>query len=281
MPAKIENESAKAGRTGVLLIHGLCGSPTEMRYVANGLSRQGYKVLCPQLAGHGGTSDDLKATSWQDWLESARRGLNELSAVCDSVIVGGLSTGALLALMLANEHPEKVKALALFSTPLWLNGNKIPWKMRIARRFLAFRAIAKHFDFPAPQEYGIKDKRIREFIRNALAVPGAAPTIAKTPGVSALERRWLANKVLGVLSQIRQPTLIIHPREDCIADIDNAFHLQKHLAGPVDLVVLEDSYHLVTVDRQRHVVVDETARFIDRLREKFTPSVTLGQPSLA
>ncbi len=37
--------------------------------------------------------------------------------------------------------------------------------MRIARRCLAFRAIAKHFDLPSPQDFGIKDERIREFIR--------------------------------------------------------------------------------------------------------------------
>ena len=39
------------GRVGVLLLHGLCGTPTEMRFVANGLARIGCTVHCPQLAG--------------------------------------------------------------------------------------------------------------------------------------------------------------------------------------------------------------------------------------
>ena len=30
------------------------------------------------------------------------------------------------------------------------------------------------------------------------------------------------------------------------------------LAGNVDMVVLDDSYHVVTVDRQRHVVAERT-----------------------
>ncbi len=42
-------------------------------------------------------------------------------------------------------------------------------------------------------------------------------------------------------------------------------YLQKKLAGTVDLVVLEDSYHMVTVDRQRHVVVERTTAFVGRV----------------
>ncbi len=273
MTKKDHSYRIKGGRTGVLLIHGLCGSPTEMRFVANGLAREGYTVLCPELAGHGRSADDLKASTWQDWLASANAGLNELSKTCDKVIVGGLSTGALLALMLAAQHPGKVSGLALYSPTIWLNGKNVPWTMRIARRCLAFRAVAKHFDLPAPQDFGIKDARIREFIRASLAKSGN-PVISTTPGLAALQRRWLAKKVVGLLGEIRQPTLIIHPREDGLADISNAFYLQKNLAGPVELTVLDDSYHLVTIDRQRQVVVDTTNRFLAGIATALKPSRT-------
>src|SRR5262245_16961523 len=55
------------GRLGFLLIHGLGGTPLEMRYVAQGLAYAGHTVHVPQLAGHCGSSDDLKATRWADW----------------------------------------------------------------------------------------------------------------------------------------------------------------------------------------------------------------------
>ena len=268
MSTPSHNGQIAAGRVGVLLIHGLCGSPAEMRFVANGLSREGYTVHSPVLAGHGGTSDELKATNWQDWLRSAEEGLDELAKTCDTIIAAGLSTGALLALMLAHRHPEKVKGIALFSPTLWLNGKKIPWKMRLARRFLAFKAVARHFDLPAPQAYGIKDERIRDFVSKASRASGNSTTAHSTPGLVALERRWLAKEVIGVLSQIKQPALIIHPREDCLADINNAFYLQRNLAGAADLVVLDDSYHIVTIDRQRHIVVEETARFTARVGDR-------------
>ena len=63
------------------------------------------------------------------------------------------------------------------------------------------------------------------------------------------------------LSSIKTPALIIHPRHDDIADIDNAYYLQRKLGGLVDMVVLDDSYHIITLDRQRTVVVDRSVEF--------------------
>lgn len=252
------------GRTGVLLVHGLCGTPTEMRFIANGLARAGYTVHCPQLAGHCGSEADLKATSWQDWYRSAEKGLETLSGQCDRVIVGGLSTGAVLGLLLAARHPDKIDGLTLYSPTLWLNGRHIPWYARLFR-LVTFRAFANLFNFPAPLEFGIKDQRLREFIKKALAAPGAPVVPFSTPGIAVLERRRLVEAVLPLVGRIKVPVLILHPREDDYAHLSNAAHLQATLAGPVDLVVLEDSYHLVTIDRQRGVVLDRTLGFLARL----------------
>src|SRR6516164_4102837 len=58
------------GHTGFLLIHGLGGTPIEMRYIAQGLARAGYTVHVPQLAGHCGSVDDLTNTGWIDWYQT-------------------------------------------------------------------------------------------------------------------------------------------------------------------------------------------------------------------
>jgi carboxylesterase len=44
-----------------------------------------------------------------------------------------------------------------------------------------------------------------------------------------------------------------HPR--------NALRLRSRLAGPVDLHLLDDCYHMIHVDRQRNLVGDLTADF--------------------
>lgn len=268
----------KSGRVGVLLIHGLCGSPSEVRFVANGLMRNGYTVLCPTLAGHGGSEAELLASTWQDWLASAEKGLEELSETCETVIVGGLSTGAVLGLMLAARHPDKVHAVALYSPTLWLSGRQIPWYLPLFR-LLDSKRLANLFRFPVPIHAGIKDKRIRNFITAALAAEGG--TLPSTPGGAVLERRRLAREVTRHLGAITQPVLILHAREDDYAGLDNATYLQRELAGPVDLVVLEDSYHMVTVDRQRHVVLDRTASFIARIAASVAGGADAAIPAAA
>ena len=251
------------GRTGILLLHGLSGTPSELRFVANGLARTGLTVHCPQLAGHGGTEEDLKNSTWTDWYRSAEQALEEMSSVCDTVIVGGLSTGAILGLMLAAKNPGKVHALALYSPTLWLSGRSVPWYMPLFR-IVNFRALADLFRFPVPSHVGIKDRRIREFVRGAQAASGKAPS---TPGRVVLERHRLVKEVMKTLNEITSPALVIHARDDDFAGLDNAEYLQTELGGPVDLTVLDDSFHMVTVDRERHVVVERTIAFAERITE--------------
>ncbi|HPG88771.1 MAG TPA: alpha/beta fold hydrolase, partial [Hyphomicrobium sp.] len=142
----------KGGKIGILLLHRLCGTPVEMRFVANGLAKQGYTVHCPQLAGHCGTTADIAASSWADWYRSAEDALFELRKACDVVIVGGLSTGAVIALMLAAKHPTKVQATTLLAPTLWLNGWMIPWYARFFR-LISHKWIANLFSFPHHKPY--------------------------------------------------------------------------------------------------------------------------------
>jgi carboxylesterase len=263
MQAIDKNSRTKSGKVGVLLIHGLCGSPSEIRFVANGLTREGYTVHCPHLAGHGGTEADLMATTWQDWLESAEMGLDELRRTCEKVVVGGLSTGAVLSLMLAARHPDKVDAVSLYSPALWLSGRRVPWYVPLFR-LIDSKWLANLFRLPVPIHVGIKDQRIRDFIRSTMASDKSAAPVS-TPGGAVLERRRLAKAVTKLLDRIAQPVLIMHAREDDYAGLDNAAYLQRNLAGPVDMVVLDDCYHMVTVDRQRHVVLDRTTKFVAKI----------------
>ncbi len=265
MTSKDYSFKFKGGRIGVLLVHGLCGTPSEMRFVATGLTRAGYTVHCPQLAGHGAGMDELKATTWQDWYKSAEDALIELKKECDTVIVGGLSTGALLGLLLAARHPDKVSGLTMFAPTFWLNGWLIPWYAR-AFKIIRWKWLANMIGFPNLHPHGIKDDRVRQFILQSLpSVDGKPAQFPATPGGVVLEHRNLMKEVTRNLGAITQPALIIHPREDNFADLNNAMHLQRNLKGAVEMTVLDDSYHIVTVDRQRNVVLERTVAFLDRV----------------
>ena len=248
-------------KTGFLLIHGLTGTPIELRYISNGLARSGFTVSVPQLAGHCGTIEDLKATGWQDWYQSCEDALIELRKTCDLVLVGGLSMGSVLALKLAAEHPDTVDGATLFAPTFRFDGWSIPWYSRLFD-LVNDKWTADRFLFTEREPYGIKNVRFREFVMNAISGEDSSEAgLPGTPGRSLMQFRHLTKLVDRELGLIRQPVLVLHPREDDKASLSNVEHLQRRLGGRVTSVVLEDCYHLITLDQQRDVVLDETLDF--------------------
>jgi carboxylesterase len=259
------SESFRGGPIGFLLIHGLGGTPVEMRFVARGLARAGHTVHCPQLAGHCGSFEDLRATGWKDWYASVRTAHAELSSTCKKVIVGGLSMGAVLALHLAAELPMEVHATTLFAPTLKLDGWGVPW-YSVFFNMVRTEWGANLVRFAEREPYGIKDPRVRALVTAAIQSGDSAKAGQLcNPGRVMLEMRRLVAVVRGELFRIRQPTLIVHPRHDDRASLGNAAYLQGALPGMVETCVLDDSYHVVTVDRQRDIVVDRAAAFAKRI----------------
>lgn len=256
------------GPAGFLLIHGLGGTPVEMRFVAIGLARAGYTVSCPQLAGHCGSFEDLRATGWRDWYATVEDALTELRRSCTTVIVGGLSMGAVLALHLAAQRPGDVHGAALFAPTLRLDGWGVPW-YSVLFNLVRHRKIADLITFSERHPYGIKDRRVRALVMAAVNSGDSSKAgQLSNPGRVMLEMRWLVDTVKRQLGGIRQPTLILHPREDDRASLRNAAYLQRSLGGMVETCVLDDSYHIVTVDRQRDLVVQRTAAFARGITQK-------------
>ncbi|MGE0627124.1 MAG: alpha/beta hydrolase [Hyphomicrobiaceae bacterium] len=265
------------GRTGFLLIHGMSGTPVEMRYIVNGLVREGYTVACPQLAGHCRSVEELKATSWRDWLASVEAALDQLRECCDHVFVGGLSMGAVLAMKVAARNPDIIRGTVLYSPTLWLDGWSIPPYGRLFR-LVRHKWFANLLHFSEQSPYGIKDVRLRQLIADALNSGDASKAgFLSIPGGLLLELRWLVNSVKEDLCGIKQPVLIVHPRDDDRASLSNAVYLERKLGGRVETVVLEDSYHIVTLDRQRDLVLGRTTAFaaavMSELNSRRTPAV--------
>lgn len=254
------------GRTGVLLIHGLGGTPIELKLVAKGLARNGFKVSCCQLAGHCGTSDDLISTTWEDWYASVEQAFETLRQECDTVVVGGLSMGAVLALHLAAKRPDEVHGLALYAPTLWYDGWAMPW-YRFLLGFgmkspLGRWVVRRFYSFVETEPYGIKDPTIRAVV--VAAMQSGDSTLAgvlTTPGDAVIQLYRLANTVKRELPQIEAPTFIVQAREDDLSSLRNTEYLQRNLGGLVDTLILDDSYHIVTVDRQRDLLIEGTVAF--------------------
>jgi carboxylesterase len=256
-----------AGRTGVLLVHGLTGTPNEMRLLARGLNRAGFTVYAVQLAGHCGDMEDLLATRWQDWYGTVEAGAARLASQVDQVVVGGLSMGAVLSLALAEERPELVAGVAALSVIFRYDGWSMPFYTRLGGFLLPiFRSlgIGRNKVFMEQPPYGIKDEALRrQVVRQMHAGDSAAAGLPGNPWWSVVEMRRLSSRVLGRLSLVRAPCLVVHAREDDIATVSNARAIVDGVRhAPVELVLLDNSYHMVTVDRERRTVIRRTVAFV-------------------
>ena len=256
------------GSSGVLLIHGLTGTPNEMRTVARGLHRAGFSVLAVQLAGHCGDEADLLATGWQDWFASVEAAAEKLRAKVDRIFVGGLSMGAVLSLKYGIEHPEKVSGLALYGTTFFYDGWSIPLVGRLSFLLPIFDrlGIGKKKSFVETFPFGIKNERIRRSIsKKMLAGDSAAAGLAGNPWPSLAEFYRLSRNVQRNLRQVRTPCLVLHAREDDVASLRNAQLIERRVSAPVETVVLDDSYHMITVDQQRDIVIGKSISFFKRI----------------
>lgn len=253
------------GRTGFLLIHGLGGTPVELRLVARALSRAGHTVHCPQLAGHCAGEAELLATSWRDWAASALAELDRMRASCDRIIVGGLSMGAVLAMHVAATRPQDVAGLALYAPTLWYDGWSIP-RYAFLLKWLINTPFGRRYRFVESEPYGVKDRRTRQMIMGAMSSGESSEAgLLGTPS-GALQQMWqLIAATRPALPSIRSPALLVHAREDDVASLSNAFYVQRHLGGVVDAVILDDSYHLVTIDQQRDIVIERSLALAARL----------------
>lgn len=264
------------GRSGVLLIHGLTGTPTEMRFVGNGLNRAGFTVLGMQLAGHCGDESDLLATGWRDWYSSVTEAAERLLAEVDHLFVAGLSMGAVLALKLAIDRPRDVAGLGLYGTTFFHDGwatppiGRLAFLLPLVTRF----GIGVNRVSAENPPYGIKDERIRNRIVDAmLAGDSQAGGLAGFPWPSLAEFQSLSLHVRNRIGRVRAPTFVAHSSDDDIASLRNVRIVERGVNAKVETLLLDDSYHMVTVDRERGRLIERSAAFFHRIAESRPLSV--------
>jgi carboxylesterase len=230
---------------GTLVVHGFTGTPFEVRLLGEALAARGFAVEGPKLSGHAGTTADLAASRWPDWVASAERALERLAERCQRVAVCGLSMGALVAMELARRHPRQVEALALLAPALWLP--------RRAERFDAVMASVPFLAGLALPKLAGSDIRDREMRQKN----GIAQGRAGMPLEALHSLVEFGHYLKPRLHEVTQPTLLMHGKNDhtipiaCMEYVANALGTPRPWVYPV---ALERSFHVVTLDVDREQV---------------------------
>lgn len=238
--------SFDGGDVGVLLVHGLSGAPVEVLPLGEHLAGQGYAVALPCVAGHGTSVDDLRATSWSDWYDSVERAYLGLRARCRRVIVGGLSTGALLSLRLAARHRD-IEGLVCMAPAV-----------EVRAPFLGLTGLLQHV---------WRDWKKREESTHDLQDPDAYARIwsyEAFPVSSLYQLHLLQREVAGLFTEVRQPLLVLQGRRDRVISRRGVRRLLDRVSSdPRELVWLDESGHTLTVDKERHEVAKRVSAFVE------------------
>ena len=259
----------ESGRTGVLLIHGLTGTPTEMRVLGLGLHRAGMTVLGMQLAGHCGDREDLVATGWRDWYASVEAAAERLRQRVDRVFVAGLSMGALLALKLAAEQGDRIAGVGVFGPTFHYDGWSIPRYARYLNFLLPVclrLGFCQNRDFDEHPPFGLKDPLLRAQVAAAMQSGDSTRAgLASNPLPSLGEMMALSREVRRDLHRVISPCLVLHAAEDDVAHVRNAELVVSRVGGPTRMVLLHNSYHMITIDQERSLVINHFQTFIEEL----------------
>lgn len=231
------------GRGGVLCLHGLTGTPYEVRPLGEALAQAGFRALGPALPGHGSSPEALARVGHEEWVEACRAALLELRSEHAFVATVGLSLGGLLTLLLAAEG--RLDAAVAIGTPLRLRA-PLPWLVPWLRHLHPFHPKGEGSD-------------IRE--------PGARarhPSYDRMPLAAVAQLLQLQRRVRAGLAAVRAPLLVAHGALDRTADPADADRILRQVASERRRKFLAGaSGHVVPVDYDSAELSAVTVDFLE------------------
>jgi len=204
-----------------------------------------------------------RATPFRSWIDDVEAEVERLHATHERVLLVGISAGATLALAAAIRCGDRIGALVLMSTSLRIDGWAIP-RTRFMLPLALYTPLGRFWRYRERPPYGVKNERVRAWIARQLErrrVSGAGSAVI---GIDHLrENDRLVRHVSRRLERVRcSAVLALHAREDEVASVANLDILARRLRSrSLRMVLLDDCFHMITIDNMRQQVVSETVQF--------------------
>ncbi|MGM9929963.1 MAG: alpha/beta hydrolase [Bacillus sp. (in: firmicutes)] len=226
----------KGNEIGILISHGFMGTPQSVQYVGESLAALGYTVLAPRLKGHGTTPYDLEKCTYQDWFKSLELGYQFLKQRCQKIFVIGQSMGGTLTLHLAKKY--HLDGITLINTALSLP----------SLDYLAGETVTRFIEEGKPD---IKANDVHEI------------TYSHAPVQSIQQLQQLMKKTPEIFSSITSPVLGIRSAVDHVVPPENTNYILENVQSAYKkLVILQNSYHVASMDHDKEQIVEEAHQFI-------------------
>ncbi|MDZ4860028.1 MAG: alpha/beta fold hydrolase [Candidatus Hydrogenedentes bacterium] len=239
-------------KAGIVLVHGYMAAPLEVKAMADYFAQRGFAVYAVRLKGHGTSAEDLARTPWEEWYESVNRGYAIVKSLTDNIVLGGFSTGGVLALLAAGRKKDKVKAVFSINAPLQLRN----YMARFASQIVSMNSLIARLKRGTGWVYienNPENKHIN-YTRNPIT------------GVRELGKAMSAME--GALKDISVPTLIVQGYRDPIVDPTSGQNIFSQIGThQKELIVIDAARHGIINGEGSVDVYDRIDRFLMRARE--------------
>jgi carboxylesterase len=231
-------------RVGVLLSHGFTGSPASIVPWGQYLAKQGYAVSVPLLPGHGTRWEHMLPTRFSHYYEAIEEEFEKLRARTDVVVVGGLSMGGCLAIWLAAQHPKDVAGLVLVNPAVASTNKQLLALPALKLIVKSMPGITDDIKKPDVSEHGYDRVPLR--------------------ALHSMVVTW--KEVRDDLPKVTAPVLLFRSAEDHVVDPSSASIILGSISSrDATERILENSYHVATLDNDAPQIFEESAEFIARV----------------
>jgi carboxylesterase len=239
---------AKGSKKAALLLHGLTGTPSEMRYLGERLNEEGYHVFAPLHPGHGTSIKELNGIKWEEIYASVEKVFKEIRGGFEELFVAGLSMGGLLTLKLAVDYGGDIRGAAALSTPMKFGELKARVLLPVAAATGLMYLIP---DVPKTFE-DVADKRDTHVCYDHDSVRA---TVSLVKMMKSVKRD---------LSKIETPLLIMQSRQDTVVAFESVDIIYNGVSSKVkEKGIVEKSLHTITVDVEKEAVADRVVAFFN------------------
>jgi carboxylesterase len=259
----------------LLLFHGLLSSPQEFGLIAHSLRSRGLAYEGVNVPGYTLANDPV-SPRWQRWRDAACAVVDARGLPDEPVILGGLCMGGVLAAAAALERKQRIAGLVLISPTFTYDGWGLS-PIRHFRRLAYWTGFDRFYSVAEREPYGVKSPKIRKWVVQEMAQRAqSAVGPARLPLRALREGERMMAEVRARLTELDCPLLVIHAREDEITRLTSVQALFSALPQQdKELVVLENSYHMVTIDNDRHEVAALLERFVKRISNGLVAPITV------
>lgn len=231
--------------TAVVLVHGILGSPAQLRFLAEALCREGFDCHALLLPGHGGSGGVFSATQFGEWQRHVCDSVQACGERYRKLYLIGHSLGGLLCLQASLERD--IAGIVLLNTPL-------AFKISLKQLAVSFRVL-----FSSPE----KDDPMLSAYREAKSVSNGR--LHQYP-------LWLRQFVSlirtieqtkRILQAVNAKTLIIQSiKDESVAKRSPAMLRNGMSKSTSQVVPLPASCHCYFTEPDRQRMIGEIVRFI-------------------